>query len=152
MKFSKGMDDDFASIMPPGQRAGGFGGDGRTPSGDVLGTNGNDFIHPAGDGRTAPPHYNDIAYHPSGADHIGPGAGDDIIYGSQFSFTYADFGANLTAKDQVFGAQYVTLDGDYSQLLTLTTFNLNTVGEVDLKAGHDYNLRFGDGISHSAAF
>lgn len=46
----------------------------------VTGTSGNDFIHVAGDGLTAPGGYNDIPDATNSNDAIHAGAGDDIIY------------------------------------------------------------------------
>jgi Ca2+-binding RTX toxin-like protein len=130
---------------------------GLTHRGDIFatinGTSGNDFIHSAADGLQAPPGYNDVPYHGGGADTVLPGAGDDIIYDDAGdTFFTVNYGASLSSKDQLFGATNVILDGDYSKQLTITTSNFNDVLEVDVTAGHSYNLRFGLGVSQWAAF
>lgn len=57
------------------------------PPATVTGTAGNDFIHVAGDGLTAPPGYNDLPGATTGDDTINAGKGDDIIYGGGGSDT-----------------------------------------------------------------
>src|ERR1700741_40317 len=74
-------------------------GDFRAPPPDVVtGTAGNDFIHVAGDGLTAPPGYNDLPGATTGDDTINAGNGDDIIYGGGGSDTI-DAGKG---NDQIF--------------------------------------------------
>jgi Ca2+-binding RTX toxin-like protein len=138
----------FAASNPPGPVHG------QSMLGGTLnGTSGNDFIHVYGDGLTAPAGYNDITYGFNTVSIVYPQGGDDIIHddGSEYGFT-VNYGGNLTAKDQLFGPSYVVLDGDYSSQVVLTEANFSGMFALTLTAGHDYNLRVGNGIPGQGEF
>ncbi|HEY2070344.1 MAG TPA: calcium-binding protein [Rhizomicrobium sp.] len=70
------------------------------------------------------------------------GAGDDIVaVGGNFANVAIDGGA---------GNNIVTLDGDYSAGITLS--QIINIGEVDLTAGHSYNITLGISNASSGDF
>lgn len=119
----------------------------------VHGTDGNDFFHTQGDGRIAPPGYNDVLL-TDFPDTIYTGAGDDIIFCDRGNDTI-NFGANLTTRDKVDGGAFpssIILDGDYSTRLALTAHVITNIQEIDVAAGHSYNLHFDDAVANNVPF
>src|SRR5690348_16785392 len=71
----------------------------------IQGTDGNDFMHVAGDGHVPPPGDNEISTLDNVGDLIPPLLGDDVIYagsGDDVIRMY-DTGTSLTAADQIDG-------------------------------------------------
>lgn len=69
----------------------------------VNGTTGNDFIHVAGDGLSAPSGYNEIAAATNNADIISPKDGDDIIHAGGGNDTIKMPASSFNALDQFDG-------------------------------------------------
>ncbi len=70
------------------------------------------------------------------------GSGTDTFFGNAGNDTF-NFGANLTAADQITGgtgADMLTLNGDYSGGLTFSATTVASIGTISFAAGHDYVL------------
>jgi Ca2+-binding RTX toxin-like protein len=112
----------------------------------VDGTSGNDFIHLAGDGLTAPQGYVDEPTATTGPDVIGPGSGSDIVYSGAGDDTLNFLGA-FDASDRIDGGSgndTLVLDGDYSSGVTFGALTLVNIETISLEAGHSYSLTSND--------
>jgi len=111
----------------------------------VNGTPGNDFIHVAGDGLSAPPGYNDISAATNGNDVINSGGGgNDIVFAGDGDDRIV-FGSDFTGADQVDGQggnDTVELNGDYHTRVVLQANALANIETLKLDAGHSYNFNF----------
>ena len=82
----------------------------------VFGTDGNDFFHLAGDGRTAPPGYTDIVFNPG--DLLAGLGGDDILIGTNAGNRYGGYDGYDTLDYSGFD-QGVILDEQTGGIYTL---------------------------------
>jgi hypothetical protein len=108
----------------------------------VTGTSGNDFIHVAGDGLTAPPGYNDIPGATIGDDTITPNGGDDIVFAGAGNDRIV-FTSDFTGADKVDGQDgndTVELNGDYASGVVFAADTLSNVETLKLDGGNSYDL------------
>ncbi|NGN41935.1 hypothetical protein G6N74_12760, partial [Mesorhizobium sp. CGMCC 1.15528] len=122
----------------------------------VFGTDGNDFIHLAGDGRTAPIGYTDITFNPG--DLIAALSGDDILIGTAAGnrfggydgydiLDYSDFAQGVVINEIDGGIRFLdgTLIGTIAASAGIEEFQGTTFNDVLATAGGSAVTLHGNG-------